>query len=91
PHKLEPHVLPTQKIAQGSTSVELINNAFKIFASSPFVGFKSQEGGQLVWLTYSDISSKCYALAKYWKQFLLNKNRNNTRPSIIFLADTSPA
>ncbi|CAF1615445.1 unnamed protein product [Rotaria magnacalcarata] len=91
PHKLEPHVLPTQKIAQGSTSVELINNAFKIFASSPFVGFKSQEGGQLVWLAYSDISSKCYALAKYWKQFLLNKNRNNTRPSIIFLADTSPA
>ncbi|CAF3525176.1 unnamed protein product [Rotaria sp. Silwood1] len=90
PHKLVPHILPTQQRAQGSTSVELINNAFQVFGSSPFIGFRSRESGQLVWLTYSDMASKCYALAKYWKQFLLNINQN-ARPFIVLLADTSPA
>ncbi|CAF2756041.1 unnamed protein product [Rotaria sp. Silwood2] len=90
PHKLVPHILPTQKKAHGSTSVELISNAFKVFGSSPFISFRSRETGQLVWLTYNDMSSKCYALAKYWKQFLSNINQN-ARPFIVLLADTSLA
>ncbi|CAF4098060.1 unnamed protein product, partial [Rotaria sp. Silwood2] len=89
PHKLVPHILPTQQRAYGSTSAELINNAFKVFGSSPFIGFRRQEDRQLVWLTYSDMASKCYVLAKYWKQFLLNISQN-TRPYIVLFADTSP-
>lgn len=90
PHKLVPHILPTQAMVKGSTSVELINDAFKVFGSSPFIGFRSRQSGQLLWLTYNDMSSKCYSLAKYWKQFLL-KNRPKDRPFIMLLADTSPA
>ena len=90
PHQLIPHILPTQQVAQGPTSVQLINSAFMIFESSPFVGFRSTESGELTWLTYGDMSSKCYALAKYWQQFLVNISQNG-RPSIVIIADTSPA
>ena len=90
PHKLVPHILPTQHVAEGSTSVQLISNAFKTFESSPFISFRSRESGDLIWLTYGDMSSKCYALAKYWQQFLLKINRNE-RPFIILIANTSPA
>ncbi|CAF1119671.1 unnamed protein product [Didymodactylos carnosus] len=89
-HKLIPHILPTQQIAQGKTSAELIDSAFKTFESSPFIGFKSTQSKQLVWVTYGEMSMKCYALAKYWKQFVVNDSKH-VRPFIVIMADTSLA
>ncbi|CAF1223853.1 unnamed protein product [Rotaria sp. Silwood1] len=90
PHKLMPHILPTQQIAQGKSCRELITSAFHTFQSLPLIVFRSTESKELVWFTYGEMSMKCNALVKYWKSFVINAD-DQVRSFILIMADTSPA
>ena len=89
-HKLVVDILPNQNTAYGKTTYELIENAFKLFDSSPFLVYRCLETNKFVSLTYGEMATKCKTLRKYWKDFVPNANNDN-RPFILLIANTSPA
>ncbi|CAF1264312.1 unnamed protein product [Adineta steineri] len=89
-HELIVDILPCQKVAQGNTSVELIENAFQLFHLSPLLIYKNQETNEFTSMNYGEMFDKCIKLSKYWKKFVANANDDN-RPFILFICNTSPA
>jgi thioester reductase-like protein len=89
-HKLVVDILPNQNTAHGNTSLQLVENAFKVFDKTSFLIYRSFETDQFISMSYGQMSIKCKTLAKYWKQFVKNANDEN-RPIILLICDTSPA
>lgn len=89
-HQLMIDILPNQNKAKGKTSLEFLENAFRLFHSSPLILYRHSQTNQLISITYEQMSSKCQLLRKYFKQFIPNGNDHH-RPIILFIADTSPA
>ncbi|CAF1557222.1 unnamed protein product [Adineta steineri] len=54
-HELIVDILPCQKVAQGNTSVELIENAFQLFHLSPLLVYKNQETNEFTSMSYEEI------------------------------------
>lgn len=89
-HQLVLDILPNQKTAHGNTSLDLLENAFKIFENSPFIIYRSIQTNLFISMTYGQMAMKCLTLAHYWKQFVKDANNDN-RPIILLICDTSPA